>query len=236
MIKCNNCGTELNDGTQFCFNCGERIDTAAASQNPYYTQPQTKDYDLYNQTFEKRKSINPKKIIAIAAAVVVVAGIAVLAKYSNRSANNRSYYDYDYNYNTTQRTTEPTTNSADTEKSTEKATEKVTQKATQKATEKATQKATNPSPSTNKSSNNPIGVRKEFKDTCDSYEKFIDEYVAFMKKDHSSMEYLSQSLEYLNKLTEWNEKFDSLGAMNDAETLYYLEVQSRTLQKMAEAY
>ena len=81
------------------------------------------------------------------------------------------------------------------------------------------------------------GIRPEFKQAMDSYEKFFDEYVAFMKKfkeaeDTTSMlgEYTTMMQQYTQTMADLN-KIDE-GSLSDAEALYYADVMLRINQKL----
>ncbi len=101
-------------------------------------------------------------------------------------------------------------------------------------------------PSTNESSNSGSsenlvdGMHKEFKDAMDSYEKFMDEYVAFMKKYKNSngtdLSLLGDYADYVSKYSEFVENFDKWDSedLNTKEAAYYLEVQSRVTKKLLE--
>lgn len=83
------------------------------------------------------------------------------------------------------------------------------------------------------------GMRKEFKDAIDSYEKFMDEYVAFMKKykeNPNDINLLSDYSKYMSKYSDMCSKFNKLGSenMNSAEIAYYIDVQTRVNQKLLE--
>ena len=83
------------------------------------------------------------------------------------------------------------------------------------------------------------GMRPDFKEAMDSYEAFYDEYCEFMteyKEDPTNLTLLAQYGELLVKeekmvkaFEEWDEE-----DMNDAELKYYLEVNNRVLQKLAD--
>ena len=83
------------------------------------------------------------------------------------------------------------------------------------------------------------GMRVSFKEAMDSYEKFFDEYVAFMKKYQESdnatemlsdyMKFMEQYSEMTKKMEEWND-----GTLNDAELKYYLDTMNRVTQKLLE--
>lgn len=97
-----------------------------------------------------------------------------------------------------------------------------------------------PPAETSKPSNNSTGVSKEFKETMDSYEKFFDEYIAFMKKYEKSngtdMSLLADYAKYMQQYAETMKKFEDMkdDDMNTAETAYYIQVQSRINQKLLE--
>lgn len=83
------------------------------------------------------------------------------------------------------------------------------------------------------------GMRKDFKDAMDSYEAFIDEYVAFMKKysdNPSDVSLLADYTKYMSKYTDMVEKFDKWESedLNDAELAYYIDVQARVSKKLLE--
>ena len=81
------------------------------------------------------------------------------------------------------------------------------------------------------------GMRKDFKDAMDSYEAFIDEYVAFMKKysdNPSDVSLLADYTKYMSKYADMVEKFDKWESedLNDAELAYYIDVQARVSKKL----
>lgn len=84
------------------------------------------------------------------------------------------------------------------------------------------------------------GLRPDFKKAMDSYEAFMDEYVEFMKlyeKNPSDMTLLSEYAQYMNKYAQFCDDFEKWEdeEMNDAETAYYLAVQTRVSQKLLSA-
>ena len=95
-------------------------------------------------------------------------------------------------------------------------------------------------PSENKSSSH-TGLSKEFKEAMDSYEAFIDEYCSFMKKYANSngtdTTLSADYAKYTSKLADAEKKFDKWEdeEMNDEETAYYKQVQTRVNQKLLEA-
>ncbi len=83
------------------------------------------------------------------------------------------------------------------------------------------------------------GIRKDFKDAMDSYEKFMDEYVAFMKKykeNPSDINLLSDYSKYMSRYSDMCSKFNEWESknLNSAELSYYIEVQTRINQKLLE--
>ena len=84
-------------------------------------------------------------------------------------------------------------------------------------------------------------IRPEFKEAVDAYETFFDYYVDFMKRYSESgysLDMFNEYLEYLQKYAETMEKMDELsdGAINTAETAYYLEAINRIEKKLLETY
>ena len=91
----------------------------------------------------------------------------------------------------------------------------------------------------NASGNTPDGIRKEFKDAMDSYEKFMDEYVAFVKKYNANptdINLLTDYANYMGKYAEFVKDFEKWESeeMNMAETAYYIDVQARVTKKLLE--
>lgn len=83
------------------------------------------------------------------------------------------------------------------------------------------------------------GMHPAFKDAMDSYEAFYDEYCEFLKEysaDPSSLTLIARYAKMASQAAEMDEKFDDWDEeeMNDTELAYYLEVNSRVLQKLAE--
>lgn len=93
---------------------------------------------------------------------------------------------------------------------------------------------------TTKSSNNDL--RDEFKASMDSYEEYMDEYVQFMKKysesDGSDLSLLKDYSEMMTKYENFVKDFEKWEDedLNDAETKYYIEVQTRVNKKLASIY
>lgn len=84
------------------------------------------------------------------------------------------------------------------------------------------------------------GLRPEFKDAMDSYEAFYTEYCSFLKKyqeEPSDLGLLSDYAAMMTKASEVDANFRAWDqeTMNDAELKYYLEVNGRVLQMIADA-
>ncbi len=90
-------------------------------------------------------------------------------------------------------------------------------------------------------SNNTTGLRKEFKQAMDSYETFMDEYIAFIMKYNNSNkaapEMIKDYAEYMKKLAEMGSAFEKWenNNLNKEEAKYYVEVQMRVNQKLMNA-
>ncbi len=122
--------------------------------------------------------------------------------------------------------------------------EKVTED-NEEALEEAPDNNSNSSSNENSNSNtggtsSTNGLSTDFKQAMDSYEKFMNDYVAFMKKyKNSDGTDLSLITEYSKMLSKYNdvvndfEKWESED-LSDAELKYYLEVQTRVNKKLLE--
>lgn len=85
------------------------------------------------------------------------------------------------------------------------------------------------------------GMRPEFKEAMDSYEKFMTEYCDFMKKyadsNGNDLTLLADYAKYMSEYSKFVsdfEKWDSDESMNTAETAYYIDVQARVSKKLLE--
>lgn len=84
-----------------------------------------------------------------------------------------------------------------------------------------------------------VELSKDFKDAMDSYEKFMNEYVTFMKKykeNPSDLSLLSDYATYISKYADFVKDFEKWEneEMNDAETAYFIDVQARVSKKLLE--
>ena len=92
--------------------------------------------------------------------------------------------------------------------------------------------------STSTSSSNSTNTSSNFKDMMDSYEKFVDEYIAFMKKYQNSSDtsaMLNDYTKYMQKFTDFTSKIDAVDESNlsAADYNYYIEVTTRVNKKLA---
>ena len=83
-------------------------------------------------------------------------------------------------------------------------------------------------------------IDPDFKAAMDSYEKFMDEYVAFMKKykdNPTDLSLLSDYADYMSKYADFVEDFEDWENedLNAAELAYYVDVQARVSKKLLEA-
>ncbi len=82
-------------------------------------------------------------------------------------------------------------------------------------------------------------LRPEFKKYMDSYEEFMNEYVDFLNKyneDPSDLSLLADYAEYMNDYADMVEEFEDWEdeELNDAEAIYYAQVQLRVVEKLNE--
>lgn len=83
------------------------------------------------------------------------------------------------------------------------------------------------------------GIRAEFKEAMDSYEKFFDEYVAFMQKYKDDGYPISMLNDYSEMMTQYTEAMADLEKIDEddlstEEALHYSQVMSRISQKLLE--
>lgn len=81
-------------------------------------------------------------------------------------------------------------------------------------------------------------VNPDLKAFLDSYESFMDEYVDYMNKlseDPTNTELMLGYADMLAKYADFTDKIDAYdeSTMSDADLAYYLEVQSRVLNKLS---
>lgn len=84
------------------------------------------------------------------------------------------------------------------------------------------------------------GVTPEFKEAMDRYEKFFDEYIAFMKKYEDSDNTVAMLADYAKYMYEYAEIMDKLteidmDELSAADKAYYLEVYTRINKKLLDA-
>ena len=117
--------------------------------------------------------------------------------------------------------------------------ETVTEKSKKSAENTENSKADDKGKANSDSKNNIVNndVSPEFKSAMDNYEKFIDEYIAFMEKYKNSdnpIDMLSDYNDYMNKYTETIKKLDEINQdeLSPADYAYFLEVNTRITQKL----
>lgn len=103
------------------------------------------------------------------------------------------------------------------------------------ATTPPTVAATTPATKNNASG----GINADFKAAMDSYEKFMDEYVAIVKKfkaNPSDLSILASYTDYMSKYATFVADFEKWENedLNTAELSYYIEVQGRVSKKLLE--
>lgn len=91
---------------------------------------------------------------------------------------------------------------------------------------------------TDAASTDSNGMRADVKEAIDSYETFMNDYCDFMTKYSESDDVVSMMTDYadyMSKYADMAQKFDDLenDDLNNAELSYYLEVQTRVNQKLA---
>ncbi len=84
----------------------------------------------------------------------------------------------------------------------------------------------------------PSQVSADFKASMDSYEKFFDQYVEFMKKYKDSGNSISMLADYTKMMQQYTDTMTKLNAIDQnslsaADEAYYLEVMGRITQKLA---
>ncbi len=111
----------------------------------------------------------------------------------------------------------------------------------EETTEEETSKAESSKAESSKkeqSSKTATGVTPEFKKAMDSYEEFFDEYIDFMKRYSESDNPLEMMDEYSEYLSKYSETMQALNDMEskevtEADSLYFIEVQARILDKLS---
>lgn len=90
------------------------------------------------------------------------------------------------------------------------------------------------------STTNTEGLRSDFKKAMDSYEEYMDEYIEFMNEYNNNSSDYKLIMEYAKVMKKYAEVTDSFEKwkekdLNDAETTYYIEVQTRVNGKLTAA-
>ncbi len=89
------------------------------------------------------------------------------------------------------------------------------------------------------SSENSSSASSNFKATMDSYEAFMNEYVDFMIKYKDSDNAVSMLADYSSMMSRYADMMETIdaideGSLSAADDAYYLQVQSRVLQRLSE--
>ena len=108
---------------------------------------------------------------------------------------------------------------------------------TQNSTENSAE-STQPDTQTEASAFSGTGVDPQLKATLDSYEKFIDEYISFVKKYKDSNQPMSMLADYTKIMTQyadWATKLSEIKSENlsPADLEYYIEVTACCAQKIS---
>ena len=235
MVICRNCNTPIAAAARICPACG------AKNKKPFY-----------------------KRIWFILLVVIIAAGVIGSfrkdsGKEEKREQTNTEFDDY--SYMTEQVTERPVyediSSTGDAEPDTVEETEQTKEEETPAAedeeqtavteTEKAEEEGTaaaedteqDPEAEPEVTQSDDGAVDPDFKAAMDSYETFMDEYIAFMKKykdNPDDMGLLADYADYMGKYTKFASDFEKWGneSMNAAETAYYVEVQTRVSKKLLE--
>lgn len=116
--------------------------------------------------------------------------------------------------------------------------EETTEEETSKAESSKAESSKEESSKKEQSSKSSDSVTPEFKKAMDKYEEFFDEYAEFMEKYANSDNPASMMKEYSEYMTKYTETMQAFSEcedeeMTEADSLYYLEVQTRINQKLA---
>lgn len=116
--------------------------------------------------------------------------------------------------------------------------EETTEEETLKAESSKAESSKAESSKKEQSSKSSDSVTPEFKKAMDKYEEFFDEYAEFMEKYANSDNPASMMKEYSEYMTKYTETMQAFSEcedeeMTEADSLYYLEVQTRINQKLA---
>ena len=113
-----------------------------------------------------------------------------------------------------------------------------TQKSQSQQQSQNTQQEQQPQQSQQSQQYDPSQVSADFKASMDSYEKFFDQYVEFMKKYKDSGNSISMLADYTKMMQQYTDTMNKLNAIDQnslsaADEAYYLEVMGRITQKLA---
>lgn len=99
--------------------------------------------------------------------------------------------------------------------------------------------ASKPTPTPKPTESKKAGVSPDFKELMDSYEKFMNEYVAFMKKYQNSGNAASMLADYVKfteRYADFEKKVENIDedSLSAADVAYYSEVMARVTKKLSE--
>lgn len=203
-IKCGQCGTEYSG--KFCPNCGE---SAPADRTNSKSEAAPSSGKKSKKKSKSKKPLFKRPLFIIIVALLLA--IVIAKAFGNGDDVKSEQSDL------TETSSPVETNSSDDDANT----------------------TPEPEKSDSSSELDANGLRPEFKEAMDSYEAFMDEYVEFMKayeQNPSDLTLLAKYADYMVKYSDLCDDFDKWDdeEMNDAETSYYIAVQSRVTQKLLE--
>ena len=216
MAYCENCGSLLPERARFCPGCG-----APAGQRPAQTVPYLPEAAAPRREktpLRRRWWFRLLKTLLILAVIgfLLLLLLAFLATRLGGTESRRTSAAVSTPVPTARPTLKPAVSPTPTPKPTARPTAK-------------------PSPA-------PNGVRPEVKEALDSYEAFMDEYIAFMARfeaaeGDSLLALLGDYYAMLLRYEEMGEKLEALEEedLNKTELAYYLEVTNRVTQKLLAA-
>ena len=130
--------------------------------------------------------------------------------------------------------TTPTTNPTQTE------TSMTVEDTSEEATEEKTSEQEQSDEEKEEQTSKLTGIRPEIKEALEDYEKFFDEYIAFMDKYEKSDNQAAMLIDYTKMMQQYSEAMDGLDKMEEMEMsaeedAYYIEVTTRINAKLAKA-
>ena len=229
-MKCTHCGTEFEG--KFCPECGAKADPQTTQSHTLSSEPK----DMKPSRKKKKKPFYKKIRFYLFLLILFAAGKWA---FSGKKSEKFDWSNIDLSHIiSSSRSSEESLHQdfSDTINPTESVLESTSSSMPPESTASDTLPAETIVPTTASAN----GIRNDFKEAMDSYEAFIDEYVSFMKKYNATpndLTLIANYATYVAKYTDMINKFDHWKSenLNDAETAYYLEVQTRVNLKLLEA-